>query len=673
MSSVPSRSRHGRRFPALLAAICLAAGVPVLASVPAHAAPDVALTPPMGFNNKFVTGCGSGLNEETILGIADTMVGTGLRDAGYQFVNIDDCWALPQRNADGELVPDPVRFPRGVKALADDLHARGLKFGLYGGAGTKTCATPGIPGSHGHEEQDAKLFAAWGVDYLKYDNCNNQGLDAKQRYSAMADALRATGRPIVFAICEWGITKPWNWATGIGHSWRTMIDMNDSWSRLLTVLKQNMGLAGHAGPGGWNDPDLLMAGNGGMSATEYRSQFTLWATMAAPLLISTDLRKAGSQTLDLLRNPDVIAVNQDPLGIQGAPIRSQDGTHVFVKPLANGDRAVVLFNETDTARRISTSATEAGLPQATGYRLRDVWTHQDAHTAGTISATVPPHATRMYRVGADRHWYKYQPATDAATDPDSAYPGALPVLAPGTTTTITTTLTNSGTLPAGAVKANLGTPDQWPVRAASTATTPVLAGGKQFGTQWEVSVPAGTAPGTYALTGNYTYSVPHKPKPVTISHTLEVTIAATPAEGTSFLSDANWVRASNGWGPVEKDRANGEQFAGDGEPITLGGIAYAKGLGTHAPASIEYFTGGNCTSISALAGLHDGKPGTVAFRLWTDGTLAYDSGVRTAADPPLPIAADVTSAHFVRLEVTDGGDGTSDDHADWANPTITCE
>ncbi|MFI6032011.1 NPCBM/NEW2 domain-containing protein [Amycolatopsis magusensis] len=660
------------RIGALLAAVCLLGCVPVLASPPVSAATGVATTPPMGFNNKFVTGCGSGLNEQTILGIADTMVATGLRDAGYEFVNIDDCWALPERGASGELVPDPVRFPRGVKAIADDLHARGLKLGLYGGAGTKTCATPGIPGSYGHEQQDAALFAAWGVDHLKYDNCNNQGIDAKQRYSAMADALRGTGRPIVFAICEWGINEPWEWAQGIGHSWRTMIDINDTWPRLLTVVKQNMNLAGYAGPGGWNDPDLLMTGNGGMSATEYRTQFALWAVMAAPLLISADLRQATPETLDLLRNPDLVGVNQDPLGAQGAPIRSQDGTHVFVKALANGDRAVVLFNETDTARRIGTSATELGLPQAAGYRVRDAWTHQDAHTAGPVNATVPPHATAVYRIGTDRHWYKYPPLIDAAAEPELAYPGALTVVAPGGTAAVTSTLTNSGNLPASSVQASLSAPAGWPVQAGSPTTRPVLPGGKQFGTQWAISVPPGTSPGKYALTANYSYSVPHQPAPVTTSYTVGLSVAATPASGSSTLSDTNWVRATNGWGPVEKDLSNGEQFAADGQPITLGGTTHAKGLGTHAPASVEFFTGGACNSLKALVGVHDGKAGTVAFQVWADGTLAYDSGVRTAAEPPLPITTDVTGAAFVRLVVTDGGDGTTEDHADWAAPTIQC-
>src|SRR5215211_7300142 len=212
----------------------------VTTATPVQALPNgLALTPPMGFNNWNTTQCRADFNEAMVKGIADIFVARGLKDVGYQYVNIDDCWALPQRNGQGNLVPDPVRFPNGIKAVADYVHSKGLKFGVYTSAGTKTCNVAGFPGGLGHEQQDANLFASWGVDYLKYDNCNNQGVDAVQRYTAMRDALAATGRPIVYSICEWGQNKPWLWASSVGHLWRTTGDIKDNWASMIDKAKKN--------------------------------------------------------------------------------------------------------------------------------------------------------------------------------------------------------------------------------------------------------------------------------------------------------------------------------------------------------------------------------------------------------------------------------------------------
>src|SRR5256714_6328062 len=211
-------------------------------------------TPPMGFNNWNSTQCKADFNEAMIKGIADIFVSKGLKDAGYTYVNIDDCWALPSRNSAGNLVPDPARFPGGIKALADYVHSKGLKFGIYTSAGTKTCNKAGFPGALNHEQQDANLFASWGVDYLKYDNCNNQGVDAQQRYKAMRDALAKTGRPIVYSICEWGKNQPWNWAPSVGNLWRTTGDISPNWTRMLSIINANSSHASVAGPGPWNNP-----------------------------------------------------------------------------------------------------------------------------------------------------------------------------------------------------------------------------------------------------------------------------------------------------------------------------------------------------------------------------------------------------------------------------------
>ncbi|GAA3294339.1 hypothetical protein GCM10020295_18620 [Streptomyces cinereospinus] len=319
----------------------------------------LARTPPMGFNNWNTTACGPQFNEAMIKGIADTFVSQGLKAAGYNYVNLDDCWALPTRDAAGNLVPDPVRFPNGIKAVADYVHSKGLKFGIYSSAGTKTCADNGFPGSLGHERQDAALWASWGVDYLKYDNCNNTGVDAETRYKAMGDALKATGRPILYSICEWGVNRPWNWAPAIGNAWRTTGDINDTWAKMLENTHENQPRAQYAKPGAWNDPDMLEVGNGGMTDTEYRTHFSLWAQMAAPLLIGSDIRTASPATLTILKNSDVIAVDQDPLGRQGTVVSSSGGLVVMTRQLANGDRSVTLTNETGSTATVSTTAAAA--------------------------------------------------------------------------------------------------------------------------------------------------------------------------------------------------------------------------------------------------------------------------------------------------------------------------
>jgi alpha-galactosidase len=629
-------------------------------------ADGLALTPPMGFNNWNSTHCRADFNEAMVEGIADLFVAKGLKDAGYRYVNLDDCWALPDRDANGKLVPDPVRFPHGIKAVADYVHAKGLKLGIYTSAGTKTCNSAGFPGALGHEYSDAQQFADWGVDYLKYDNCNNQGVDAKQRYTTMRDALKATGRPIVYSICEWGQNKPWEWASDVGHLWRTTGDISDSWSSMLSILKQNLPLAPYAGPGHWNDPDMLEVGNGGMTDTEYRSHFSLWSVMAAPLLIGTDLRKASQATLDILGNKEVVAVDQDPLGKQGTVVSSADGRWVIAKQMQDGSRAVALFNESGTAQRIATTAGAVGLPDADAYTLRDLWQHRSYNTAGTIAATVPAHGTVLLRVSADPHWAAHPPAAELGLD-------GSPLLEAGTPATLTGTVTDLGRTPARRVSVSLTGPDGWTVRPASATTAAALATGRTLRTGWRVTAPAGTATGSYGLTLEAGYRSPSGQR-VTTSLPVTATVVVPPPSGTSYLSDLPWLSATGGWGPVERDTSNGESAAGDGHPITIGGVQYAKGLGVHAPSDVSFYTGGSCEKVTADVGVDDekGAKGTVAFEIWADGTKVASTGVLTNAMPAQPVTADVTGAQVVRLVVTDGGDGIDSDHADWADARLSC-
>jgi alpha-galactosidase len=362
----------------------------------------LALTPPMGWNswNKF----SCNVSEQLIRETADALVSSGMRDAGYRYVVIDDCWQVA-RGADGRIVPDPQRFPSGMKALADYVHGRGLKFGLYSDAGTKTCG--GRPASKGHEETDAHTYAEWGVDYLKYDWCNTEGLDARDAYARMARLLRATGRDIVFSICEWGQSRPWLWAAGIGHLWRATGDIQNCWDCSTSwggmgvshIIDLNAELHPYAGPGRWNDPDMLEVGNGGLTPAEERAHFGLWALFAAPLIAGNDVRSMTPETRATLTNREVIAVNQDPLGVQGRRVRDEGAKEVWMKPLADGSRAVILFNRGSEAGEIHTTWEDIGLAPGTRARLRDLWAGRDLGVfEKRFEAKVGPHDVLMMRV-----------------------------------------------------------------------------------------------------------------------------------------------------------------------------------------------------------------------------------------------------------------------------------
>jgi alpha-galactosidase len=381
-------------------------GTAAFTMAPAQAADEFAnQLPQMGFNNWNSTHCRDEFNEQMIRGIADKFISLGLKDAGYTYVNVDDCWANWQRGKDGKLQPNPKRFPSGIKALAEYIHSKGLKFGVYSSAGTSTCEplqeNRGFPGGLGHEKDDAASIASWDVDYLKYDNCHNNKLDAHKRYTDMANALRATGRPIFFSMCEWGENKPWLWASKApvgAQSWRTTGDITDTYASMVKIFKQNVVLDSYASMGHWNDPDMLEVGNGGMTDVEYRSHFSLWSIMASPLLIGTDLRTIKPEALQILLNKDVIAIDQDPLGVQGKQVRDADGIHVIVKPLKDGGKAVAVFNEGDKAKDVSVTAAELGLKAGGAYTMRDLWAHTDAKGDGSIKAKLEPHATVMYRI-----------------------------------------------------------------------------------------------------------------------------------------------------------------------------------------------------------------------------------------------------------------------------------
>ena len=368
----------------------------------------LALTPPMGWNswNKFACN----VSEDLIKGTADAMVKSGMKDAGYEYVVIDDCWQV-SRDANSNIVADPERFSHGMKAVGDYIHSVGLKFGIYSDAGSKTCQSR--PGGLGHEYEDAIQYAAWGVDYLKYDWCNTTTQDAKASYANIRAALDASGRPIVLSICEWGTAKPWLWGKEVGGNlWRTTGDISDKWegstkwpdgsccsNGMLANLDLQVGLASYAGPGHWNDPDMLEVGNGGMTDTEYRSHFSLWSILAAPLIAGNDLRNMRREIQDILTNQEVIAVDQDSLGREGERVGKDGNLEVWAKQLKDGSRAVVLFNRGGTEEKITAAWDALGYPDHLAASVRDLWQHKDlGKFTGKFSSSVASHSVVMVTV-----------------------------------------------------------------------------------------------------------------------------------------------------------------------------------------------------------------------------------------------------------------------------------
>ena len=377
---------------------------------------SLALTPPMGWNswNMFQTY----VNEKLVIEMADAMVASGMKDAGYTYLIIDDGWLSMNRDNAGNLVADPQKFPRGIKVVSDYVHSKGLKFGLYTSAGTKTCA--GFPGTRGYEYQDARLYASWGLDYLKYDWCYSEDINPKEAYGTMSKAIRTAGRPMVLSICEWGSNKPWQWGKAAGHLWRTTGDItncfdcvkdNGGWYSygVMRILDKQDSLYKYAGPGSWNDPDMLVVGNG-MTVNEDRAHFSMWSISAAPLIAGNDLRRMSKETKAILTNSEVIAINQDSLGRQGYKYADKDSLQTWFKPLRGGGWAVCFLNRSVKPKRIQFNWKANRLSDTTVapfsfdavkslFRIRNLWTKRTmGNTDRTFKAQVAGRDVIMLRL-----------------------------------------------------------------------------------------------------------------------------------------------------------------------------------------------------------------------------------------------------------------------------------
>ncbi len=496
--------------------------------------------PPMGWNGYNTFGCTAALDEQKVRDTADVLLSSGMQAVGYRYVDLDDCWELP-RSETGDIRVNDIKLPSGMAALGSRLHDDGFEFGVF--RTSRDC--PAM--SAEHYVEDAATYAAWGVDLLKFVPCT-AGVDGQPSVEHMATALRENGRPILLSLVD----PPFSdWMPNVAQMSRTNASIKPTWASVLSTLDASAPLAPYSRPGAFNDLDMLEVGNGTLSESEQRSHFSLWSISSAPLLAGNDLTTMTDATRALLTNPEVIALDQDALGLQGALVRDDGSIQIFAKPLTGcGARGVVLLNRSETVVSTRLRWSEIWL-DAGAASVRDLWAHRDLGSLeDELEVSVQPHDVRAIRVV-----------------------GAEP---------------------------------------------------------------------------------------------------ATP-RGEVSLGDLPWTYAANGFGPAEHNTSNGEEAAADGLPIQIGDQVYAHGLGVHAPSLVRFRLAGNCTHFSAQVGLDSevsGK-GSVVFQVWSDGEKLFDSGKLTGSSPAHSVDISLQGRQDLRLFVGALG-SNGDDHADWAEPRLTC-
>ena len=675
------------RISRLATAIALAATafvVPIATAQHAAALDNgLARTPYLGWNTYY--GLGSNFNEQTIKSEADAIVSRGLKAAGYKYVWIDGGWWPGTRDPQGNISVDPNQWPDGMKAVADYIHSKGLLAGIYTDAGKDGCGGAN-QGSYGHYQQDVNTFAAWGFDAVKVDFCGgtNMQLDPATAYGQFRDALlnNASHRPMLFNICNPMVPEyhgvpydrsayvSYKFGPDTGNSWRTYTDVgfvnSIQWLDVLRNYDKNALHPEAAGPGHWNDPDYL-GPELGMTAAESQAQFSLWAVAAAPLIIGSDVRALSQQTIDMLTNRDVLAVDQDSLGVQGTRISQQGNGDVWVKPLANGDRAVALLNRGATPQTISTTASAIGFGDAGAYVEHNLWTGRVTESGSTIGATVPGNSVVLLRVSTGTPTHT-EPATDLSAPELPATPGAQQLLViPGQQVPVSATFRNDGRDPVTDVHLDAHAPDGWTVSGSAGAS--IVPPGGIVNARWQITPPRGTLPGAYSITDTATYRWGGT-STGSRGGQVSVVVPPTPPSGSGYLSDQTWLQASSGWRVPMVD-----QSVGTG-PIRMLGNTYDKGIGVASVSRIDYYLGGNCSRLTGVAGIDDAvnfdpQGGTSTFTVAGDGQSKWDSGVldRTATKS---FDVDLTDVQVLSLQVGDGGDGTYNDRADWAGLQLTC-
>jgi alpha-galactosidase len=644
----------------------------------------VALTPPMGWNDWYQYRCS--ITENDVLANANALVSSGLAKLGYRYVNLDDCWMAPQRAADGQLQADPTRFPHGIAWLAARLHAMGLKLGVYESFGTTTCQR--LPGSYGHYRQDADTFASWGVDFLKFDYCGvppgTTSASLQADYQQMSKDLLATGRHIVFSEelpVAAGDANPANpnylpyvsLSSQISNMWRMAPDETTNFdSTVFGHLAADLPLAGYAHPGAWNDLDMLMAGSTtfNWSVQQQETQMSIWAEMASPLINSSDLTSMTATTKQILGNQAVIAVDQDPLGKQGQLVAQQGTADIVAKPLADGGVAVLLANTGSAPQQVSTNARTVGLGEAGAYAVHDLWAGTTRETAGTIATTVPAQSATLLQVSPLRGLAasRYEPLTAVSVSANvpPAYPGSqFEVAKPGQTIAVPAALQNDGREPVLDAVLSLTGPGSWKI-SGGPVTARVLPTEKESNGTWQVTVPPGTAAGTYPLTATAAYR--WGPGHAGSNSTQTSIQVVVPPAGTPTLDLLTWLSAVNGFGPIGISK---NYYGG---PLSIHGTVYPHGLWVNSVATIYYYLGGNCSTFTSDLGLDDSdkSAGAVVYQFYADGHQVYDSGVVTNSTPTIHASVNVSGAQILEVHVDEGNGTINYGNADFGNPQLTC-
>jgi alpha-galactosidase len=650
---------------------------------------DLARTPYQGWNTYY--GLGSDFNEQVIKDEANALVNRGLKAAGYNYVWLDGGWWSGTRDTAGNITVSSKQWPDGMKAVADYIHSLGLKAGIYTDSGINGCGGAN-QGSYGRYQQDVNQFAAWGYDAVKVDFCGGeqQHLDPATAYGQFRDALlhNSSHRPMLFNICNpfvpytgalpgrsaWDSYK---FGPTTGNSWRTDTDAgfvrNVVFRDVLRNLDDDAKHPEAAGPGHWNDPDFL-APEVGMTSDEAQAQFSMWSIVAAPLIIGSDVKSLSASSIAMLTNREVLAVDQDRLGIQGTAIETSGTTQVWTRPLSNGDWAVALLNRGTAPQVISTTAAKVGLPHSGTYALRDLWNHTTTETAGTISATVAPHSAVLLRVS--RHGEGEGAAPSVTLAPLSIKPAAeaaLPLVVPGSSFRVSAGFTDNGRRTLSNVSLKLNLPMGWTASPLSGTTAGRLGTGQTVLGTWTVTPPPGTMPGLDGLTvaAAYGWQNSGSARMAAMSQTTSVQVPTAPPAGTAVLSHHAWLDASSGYLAPRVDHDG----AGGG-PLVMHGVHYPDGIGVASPSTVDFYTGGSCTALTGTVGIDDSANfdptgGTVVFQVFGDGKKLYDSGVvdRKATHD---LSVNVGGAKVVSLVVGDAGDGGYNDRADWGGLRISC-
>jgi len=665
-STRTTRPRH--RLLGMVAVAAVAVGS-LLAITPPPVAEaldnGLADTPPMGWNswNQFYCNGGNGLTAAALMNVADEIVEKGLDEVGYEYVVLDDCFQNG-RDANGVLKVDATRFPNGIKPVADYVHSKGLKFGIYSVPGTKTCAnlyngyTPNI-GSYGHEQIDAETFAAWGVDYLKYDWCYPDGslnLTKLQAFSKMRDELAKVDRDIVYAISEYGDSAPWTWAEPVANLWRTTGDIAPNWASITSIIDRQAELHPYSGPGHWNDPDMLQFSNGSLTYSQNKSHLAMWSMLAAPLFLGTDIGALSDAEVALLTNQELVDIDQDPLGKQARRISNGDGLQVWTRELADGDLAVALLNTTGSSATISTSLPALGAEDDV-YVARDVWSHTDLYnTAAAISATVPAYETALYRLSPGM---------------DEELPGVVGASGSGRVeqgggTEVSVTVHNL--LDESLVGAELRLGAAGGVTPQSPVAIPTIAAGGSDVVTVHVEAAATASIGDVSLPAQVVWPDGSEPASVLVNVT-----PAAPV-GETFLSDLPWLATTNGWtGNPRRDLSQ------DDKPLTVDGTVYPKGIGSNAVSTVDVWLGGNCTVLTGALGVDDDtnngnatlKP-SISGSVTGDGSILWSNSSVIRYHQKEAFSIDVTGVDRLRLTADIGGDTNAYDHADWLTMSLSC-